>query len=126
MPTPETVKEIPIHRSDVAAAIEHDPVATYRAYRGMEADELGKLPPYMQAGMARYIILGIRPGSFLCAIFADEFEIARHKADDRNLQTLPAYQHFLENGCPASCWGSSDKVRGWCEAGGLIGRLSNG
>ncbi|WP_306150698.1 hypothetical protein [Roseovarius sp. MMSF_3281] len=124
MNAPNPVKDAVIHRADVAKAIDQDPVATYRAYRGMEADELTKLPKYMQPGIARHVILGIRPGSFLCAVFADEFEIARYKADDTNLPALPAYRHFLENGCPASCWGSSKAVQEWCESGGLVGRLT--
>lgn len=126
MNAPEAIKEPVIYRTDVAKAIESDPVATYRAYRGMEADELGKLPAYMQAGMARYIILGIKPGSFLRAVFSDEFENAAYRADEVNKALLPAYQHFLENGCPSSCWGSSEKVRAWCEARGLLGKLANG
>ena len=122
MNKPATITPPAIHTSDVCQSIERDPVATYQAFRGThEADELRKLPAHVQPGIARYVICGIKPGSFLRAIFADHFENAAHRADDTNAASLPAFRDFLENGCPASCWGSPEQVQTWCEQGGIIG-----
>lgn len=110
-------------RAMLAQRIDMDPVRVYRSALGDEwAGELAKLPAHMQPGIVRYVLLGIRPGSFLCAVFANERELAEVKADYINRPLLGAYQHFTIWGCPSPCHGSSDNVRTWCEAGGVVGR----
>lgn len=120
----DVVDEYEAKRAAIPQAIERDPVAAYRAFRGNhEADELALLPGHMQAGIARYVLCGIKPGSFLRAVFADDFEMARLRADDINLAALSAYQNFLENGCPAACWGRPEHVQAWVEGGGIVGMM---
>ena len=101
----------------------NDPVGLYESFRGAEAGKLAALPPYMQPGIVRYVVYGVKPGSFLLSVFAGEQELAERRADTLNKKLLPLYAEFLGRGCPPECWGSSDKVRAWIESGGLVGHL---
>lgn len=109
-------------RADIAAMIEGDPLKTYELCVPNGVEWLKRIPAHCQPGLARFVILGVKPGSFLCAVLAGEYELAARKADDVNKLAMKAYEDFLFNGCPAECCGSSKAVRAWCERGGLIGR----
>lgn len=110
-------------RIEILGQIEIAPILTLGEHGGVEsAKNIGALPSHMHAGIARFILMGVKPGSFLTAVFANEFEIAKIKADSLNAAMFDAYRDFLTWDAPADCWGSSDKVRAWCERGGLIGK----
>ncbi len=109
---------------EIYAQIDADPVAAIARHTGRPTEILSRLPEHMHPGMARYIILGITPGSFLRAVLSDEHEIARVRADALNAGLLERYRDFLEFEAPDDCWGSSEKVRAWHERGGLIGKVA--
>jgi hypothetical protein len=100
--------------------IEKDPVRCYRLFKGDWADYVERLPDYMRPGVVRYILFGVKPGSFLCAIFAAEWHLAGIKADAVNAGLISTYRELLASGCPSECWGSSQSVREWCVDGGLL------
>lgn len=110
------------NRADIAAMIEGSPVQTYRTYCNGLAGWLEHIPAHCQPGLVRYVILGIRPGSFLCAVLAGERELAERRADDINRPRLERYADFLQHGMPPNSAGSPKLVQAWCERGGLIGR----
>lgn len=110
-----------MNRSEMFAAIDADPIKELEMHH-KPSQNITRLPEHMQPGIARYIILGIKPGSFLTAVFANEFEIATIKADEMNAELLDVYRDFLETDVPKPCWGSSRMVREWCERGGLVGK----
>ncbi|MAM60830.1 MAG: hypothetical protein CMH11_05005 [Maritimibacter sp.] len=111
--------------TQTAQAIEADPVAAYAAHHTPEsADGLRrKVPEHMQAGMVRYILLGIIPGSFLSAVLEGDLFNAVRRADDANRAALHDYAIFLFNYAPGGCFGSEDRLRAWSHDGGLIGIL---
>lgn len=110
--------------AEVHNQVEANPVITLARHTGRPTEVLLRLPDYMRPGLVRFILFGIRPGSFLCAVLADEAEIARNRADSTNAGLIERYRDFLEFEAPDDCWGSSDKVRAWCERGGLIGKAA--
>ena len=102
-----------------------DPVAAVSKSLGRtDSPFMARLPTYMHPGIARYVLAGVLPGSFLRAVFAGERELAEMKADATNRQLLEVYADFLEFECPQDCWGSPRLVQAWCEAGGLFGKVA--
>ena len=87
--------------------------------RQMQGLEL--IPEYMRDGMTRYIKRGIPPGSFLTAVLSNDLMGALRKADDTNINAMPAYGRFLYNYAPAGCYGSPDAVDRWVKKGGTEG-----
>lgn len=80
-----------------------------------------RLPDHMQDAMRLYVERGIQPGSFLTAVLSNDLMGALGRADDINLDALPAYGRFLYNDAPCGCYGSADHVRDWIKGGGLAG-----
>lgn len=113
------------HEPQIARSIEADPVAAYAKHHTPEAAEglRRKVPEHMRAGMVRYILLGILPGSFQLAVLEGDLFEAVRKADDTNRAALHDYAIFLFNYAPGGCFGSEDRVRTWAHDGGLIGIL---
>jgi hypothetical protein len=77
------------------------------------------IPIYMHNGIINWIINGIRPGNFLCAVFENDLKGSFMSADDGNIYRLHAYVNFLYSAAPDSCWGSKEKVAQWEKDGGL-------
>jgi len=77
------------------------------------------LPEHMQDGMRLYIERGVQPGSFLRAVLSNDLMGALGKADDVNINALPAYGSFLYNEAPSLCWGSPEVVSAWISRGGM-------
>lgn len=71
------------------------------------------IPSRMMTGIYEYIDKGYPPGSFLTAIFENNFVIACSLADEENLRNIPAYAAFLYNEAPTRCWGSVKQVQNW-------------
>lgn len=80
------------------------------------------IPYHMRGGIERYVMYGIPMGSFLTAIFANDFMEAAGRADSENQRALLAYARFLYNSVPSQCKGSYAAVDQWIGQGGLKGR----
>jgi hypothetical protein len=115
------------NRDAVRAGIHRDPVDTYRDVCGDRwAFEFGKrVPLHMQAAVARYVLLGDMPGSFLEALLANDFIEAAGRADRVNQTAYQDYASFIINAMPSGCWGSPGIVQGWSRGGGLLGYRAN-
>jgi len=71
------------------------------------------IPEYMHAGIERYIVQRIKPGSFLTAVLSNDLRKAVEQADGLNITLLPDYVKFFYNYTPSGCWGSAAKVEEW-------------
>lgn len=65
--------------------------------------------------LMRYLEHGIMPGSFLTAILGNKLVEALGRADEENLQNIPAYGCYLYNEMPENAWGNEDLVAKWCQ-----------
>lgn len=74
------------------------------------------IPEYMRKGLALYLTEGRRPRHFLTAVLENDLLEACARADDTNLQLLPAYVRFLFNHAPSASFGSPAKVDAWMAA----------
>mgnify|MGYP001599856120 FL=1 len=74
------------------------------------------IPSRMMEGIVRYIDHGIPPGDFLTAVITNDFKEAVGRADEENLQNLPAYVAYFYNEAPSDCWGAKEKMTAWIEA----------
>lgn len=80
------------------------------------------LPEHMRDGARLYIERGIPGGSFMTAVFSNDFLGAFQKADGVNTLAMRAWAVFLRNQCPRDCYGSPEDVSAWVKQGGLEGR----
>ena len=71
------------------------------------------IPERMMPAIDRYITQGISPGTFLTAVICNNLHDALSRADDENLQNLPAFVAYFYNNAPAPCWGSPAKMKKW-------------
>ena len=71
------------------------------------------IPERMLPGLQRYIEEHIPPGDFLREVICNNLRGAIDRADDENLENLPAYVAFLYNQASARCWGSKEKYEAW-------------
>ena len=112
-----------IDRHQIALDIEADPAGTYdRIARSEWGTGLDRwLPRHMHAGMVRYVLLGIRPGSFMQAIIVGDYFEACRRADDPNRAGLFGYAMFLHNYAPGGCFGSREHLTEWIKDGGILG-----
>lgn len=76
------------------------------------------IPDACADAMARYLVYGVRPGSFLTAVLENRFVGAVGKADSHNALLLKNYARFLWNDIPSPAWGSPEKVKEWIERHG--------
>ena len=82
----------------------------------------GLIPCHMRGGIQRYVMNGVPMGSFLTAVFANDFMEAAGRADDENRDALFGYAQFLYNCVPSTCKGSYEAVEAWIARGGINGR----
>jgi hypothetical protein len=80
-----------------------------------------RLPEHMREGARRYIEKGIKGGSFMTAVFSNDFMGAYRKADDDNTAAMREWAMFLHNDAPRGCYGSPQHVKDWVAQGGLSG-----
>lgn len=71
------------------------------------------IPPYMWAGIERYMVHRIQPGHFLTALFSNDLMEAFARADDENGANMRRYAQFLYNYAPRGSYGSPAAVREW-------------
>ena len=75
-----------------------------------------KIPvPYMKTSVELWVEQGIRPGSFLEAVLANDFAMSAVKADRLNAKYLREWALFCLNELPDACWGSREKMKIWEE-----------
>lgn len=79
------------------------------------------IPEHCREGMHDYIMNGIRPGGFLCAVLSNNLIDAFARADSINSARLEDYAKFLSNYAPQECYGSPETVDLWCKLGGING-----
>jgi len=95
-------------------AAEEGELAAYAQATSLDwAQHLYALPPRMRGGLVRWVLFGIRPGDFLCAVLSNDLMAALGRADDVNKNLLWEVGLFLHNGCPGECWGSRDLFNNW-------------
>lgn len=71
------------------------------------------IPDHMLRAIQRYIERGLPPGHFLAAVIDNNLREAISRADDENMNNLPAYVAYFYNKAPSACWGSSQKREAW-------------
>ena len=71
------------------------------------------IPDRMMKAIQRYLSYGLEPGDFLTAIIENNFVEAAGRADEENLNNLPAYAAFLYAEVPVDAWGSREKRLAW-------------
>ena len=74
------------------------------------------IPARMMPSIQRYITDRLRPGNFLQEVISNDLYGAIARADDENLENLPAYLSFFNNEAPGLCWGSKKKMEEWIES----------
>ena len=71
------------------------------------------IPERMGDAILRYVQEYIKPGDFLTAVITNDLKEACRRADDENLQNLPAYVAWFYNHAPAPCWASEERMKAW-------------
>lgn len=78
--------------------------------------EYAAIPPHMQEAIRRYVVQGLKPGSFLTAVITNDLKSAVFSADATNLPLLPLYVRWFHNVPPGSCQGSAANMNEWMNA----------
>jgi hypothetical protein len=72
------------------------------------------IPGDLHDGLVRYLVAGIRPGSFLSAVLENDLQEAVLRENPVvNFVALPALVRFLHNEAPSAAYGSPEKVTLW-------------
>ena len=74
------------------------------------------IPERMMESLQRYIEHKVPLGGFLTAVICNDLAEACKRADEENLENLPAFVAYLYNEAPSQCWGSEEKMNAWLEA----------
>lgn len=77
-----------------------------------------------QQALKRYLVDGIRPGSFLCAVLAGDLFDAAVCADGVNTNLLFNWARLMKEGMPDEAVGSREAISRWVSLGGAKGILS--
>jgi len=77
------------------------------------AQGLERMPDYMQPGIARWVLFGLVPGSFLQHVIKNDLFAAAGHADDLNQGLLWDYCNFFWNSAPSECWGYELALSDW-------------
>lgn len=99
---PGIVQEVPMGT--------HNHAATVSCYADMEACDV---PAHLRAGLARYLVDRIRPGSFLCAVLAGDFPDALSRGDEASIAGLGDIVLFLRRTAPPAAWGTPERLEDW-------------
>lgn len=82
---------------------------------------LDRISEYMVGGIIRYVEQGVPTGSFLLAVFSNDFYSAVSHADSKNVDNFKCYLDIIQV-MPWQSWGSAKEVKAWVDQGGEIGR----
>jgi hypothetical protein len=74
------------------------------------------IPERMRGGIIRYVLNGIEPGDFLCAVIRNNLAAAVGRADEENVRLLPEYVKFFYNFTPSNCWGTPEIYDAWLDS----------
>lgn len=86
---------------------------------------VNQIPQTLHSGLVRYLVDGLRPGSFLCAVLENDLREAVVRANpEEHLLALPALVRFLFNETPAQCHGGAEAVRVWCGQRGSMKQVA--
>lgn len=80
-----------------------------------------EVPEHCRAGLLRYLMLGIPPGSFLQSLISNDLTGAVARADAVNAQSIKSYIDFLHHEVSMECWGSVKRYEDWVAMGGAQG-----
>lgn len=64
-----------------------------------------KIPDYMHGGICRWVLFGVVPGDFLCAVLRHDLMGAARQADDNNRRLLWEYANVMANAMPEQSHG---------------------
>lgn len=78
--------------------------------------DYAQIPPHMQEAIRRYVVQGLKPGGFLCAVIQNDLKMAVFQADDVNEPLIPLYVRWFYNHAPSACSGSPDHMQKWLDA----------
>lgn len=80
----------------------------------LDSLERASVPKHLRGGIVRYIISGIKPGSFLCAVIANDLiSVLCRASDDLSLEDLRAVCRWLHNDAPDRCHGTYVLMADW-------------
>ncbi len=112
-----------MNNQEIYAKIEKNPSNAFFEQTGTEiAVWLATVPVHLHRGLVAYILLGVRPGSFLQAIIANDLQAAAFSADDTCKDYLIELCKFRINIMPDKCHGDYEALDDWCSWGGMLGR----
>ena len=60
-----------------------------------------------------YVNFGVPTGSFLDAVLNNDLRAACERADNINIQVIPAYVAYLYNHAPVGSWGYAGATDSW-------------
>jgi hypothetical protein len=80
-----------------------------------EVQSKSVVPEYILGALERYIAYGLRPGSFLHCILANDALSAVRYADAESLACIGPLLRLISMHAPCDCFGSEDKVRHYLE-----------
>lgn len=69
----------------------------------------------MMESIKAYVKEGRPVGNFLQAVICNDLKEAVGRADDENLQNIPAFVAYFYNETPMACWGSRERMRDWLD-----------
>jgi hypothetical protein len=81
---------------------------------GLAEEYYSVLPTRMLPGLYRYVLEGIKPGSFLTAVITNSLD-AVQLADAENLKLLKVWILFFHWHTPAACHGSEAAMTAWLD-----------
>lgn len=71
------------------------------------------IPEHLWGGIIRYVIDGIRPGDFLCAVIRMDIEEALRRAFLTTRPAIPTLTTWFLTEAPADCAGTPTAVDDW-------------
>ncbi|WP_422073960.1 hypothetical protein [Tranquillimonas rosea] len=82
------------------------------------------VPEHLREGLARYLLDGGMPGSFLRSFLQNDLFCTLGRADEVSLAALPAMMRFMHSCAPYAAYGNSHAVIAWSAKGGYRGRAA--
>lgn len=80
-----------------------------------ETTLMSTVPDEIRESIDRYVTHGVKPGSFVQAVLANDFVQAACMADDGNVRLLRQIAQYVYNEVPRGVWGSWDAVKAHLE-----------